>query len=242
MTRWLNELLIVFCIEFRRFLTEWPVYLVVSVIAAAPLFLIRLAADFSSEGDTRLLAGAVVFGLGLQSINGTGQLMVSERFEGQMKLFRTSPMSQSAYVVAITMFTVTMASLSTVAILGLGAAAGIQFKLSPLLAPLVIMTGASLTGFAVLIATNARTASSGALLSNVLGVLVALLSPVFYPIERLPELLQWLAHLSPFTYAGQAFTEVLSGGSAIHVQVLILLAFMVVTTTLGIVKMRWREP
>ncbi|MBN1857115.1 MAG: ABC transporter permease [Dehalococcoidia bacterium] len=241
MRRWLSELLIVFSIEFRRFVTEWPVYLLVSVIAAAPLFLVRLATDVTAADDTRLLAGAVVFGLGLQSINGTGQLMVSERFEGQMKLFRTAPMSQGAYVVGITLFTVAMAAVSTAAVLGIGALTGIAFSLSLLLIPLVIMTGASLTGFAVLIATNARTASSGALLANTLGVLVALLSPVFYPIERLPEVLQLVAHLSPFTYAGQAFTEVLSGGSSVLLPSLILLGFMLVTTTLGIVKMRWRE-
>ncbi len=241
MQRWLNETAIVFAIEFRRFLTEWPVYLLVSVIATAPLFLIRLAGEFSSLEDTRLLAGAVVFGLGLQSINGTGQLMVSERFEGQMKLFRTAPMSKAAYVVGVTLFTVVMATVSTVAVLGLGAAAGIPFELSPLLLPLVIMTGASLTGFSVLIATNARTASGGALLASALGVLVAMLSPIFYPIERLPVALQWLAHLSPFTYAGEAFTEVLSGGASVLSQSLILLGFMVATSAIGIARMQWRE-
>jgi len=57
----------------------------------------------------------------------------------------------------------------------------------------------------------------------------------------LPVALQWVARLSPFTHAGQAFLEVLSGGSSIFVQVASLLAFMVVTNALAITKMRWRE-
>ncbi len=203
--------------------------------------MLRLVTNAPPELETRLLAGAMVFGVGMQSINMTGQLMVSERFQGQMKLFKTSPISQGSYVVGVTIFAAVIAALTAVALVGMGAAAGVDFHLSPLLIPLILMTGAALTGFAVLIATYSRTAQMGNMLTQTIGIIVIFVSPIFYPIERLPEVLQWLARLSPFTHAGQAFYEVLSGGSSILAQVLILLAFMVVTNTLGIAKMRWRE-
>ena len=242
MTRWLLDTYVVCIIEFQRFIREWPAFLITSLIAAATFFLFRLVMNPPPEVEIRILAGAMVFGVGMQSINTTGQIMVSERFEGQMKLFRTSPISQGSYVVGVTIFAAITAALTAVVVLGLGGAAGVEFHLSPLLAPLILMTGVALTGFAVLIATYVRTAQTGMMLTNTIGIVVVFVSPIFYPIERLPEVLQWLARLSPFTYAGQAFTEVLSGGSSILVQVSILLGVMVVTNALGIAKMRWREP
>jgi len=238
MTRWLLDTYFVCGIECQRFIREWPAFLITSLMAAAPFFLLRLAMNLPAEFETRILAGAMVFGVGMQSINTTGQIMVSERFEGQMRLFQTSPISQGSYVVGVTIFAAVAASLTAVVVMGLAAAAGVQFHLSPVLIPLIIVTGVALTGFAVLIATYAKTAQTGYMLTNTIGIMVVFLSPIFYPIERLPEFLQWLARLSPFTYAGQAFFEVLSGGSSVLVQVLILFAFMVVTNTLGITKMR----
>ena len=178
----------------------------------------------------------------MQSINTTGQIMVSERFEGQMKLFRTSSISQASYVVAVTVFSAVTAALTALVVLGLAAAAGAQLRLSPLLIPLIVLTALALPGFAVLIATYAKTAQAGYMLSNAVGIMLVMISPVFYPIERLPEALQWLARLSPFTYAGQAVHQTLSGGTAIIVPVCILLAFTVAASAIGIAKMRWREP
>ena len=80
------------------------------------------------------------------------------------------------------------------------------------------------------------------MLTNVVGIMVVFISPIFYPVERLPQWLQWLAQVSPFTHAATAFREVLTGGSDILAPVLVMVAVMVVTNTLGILKMRWREP
>lgn len=242
MIRWLLDTYVICSIESRRFTRDWNGFVITSLISAATFFLFRLVMDPSPEVETRLLAGAMVFGVGMQSVNTTGQVMVSERFEGQMKLFRTSPISQGSYVVGVTLMATVASALTAVVVLGLAAAARVDFHLSPVLVPLIIMTGLALPGFAVLIATYARTAHTGYMLSNTLGILVVFVSPIFYSIESLPEVLQWLARLSPFTYAGQAFLKVLSGNSSILVEVAILLAFMLLTNALGIIKMRWREP
>lgn len=242
MTRWLLDTYLVFRIEFLRFIRGWYTFVVVSFISVATFFLFRLVADPPPGAEIRLVAGAAVFGVAMQSINFAGGVMVSERFEGQMKLFITSPISQGSYVVGVTIFAMLTAALTAIMVLGAAAAAGVNFQLSPILAPLILMTGVALTGFAVLIATHSNTAQAGYMLSNVIGIMVVFVSPIFYPIERLPEVLQWLARLSPFTYAGEAFLKVLEGRSAILAEVAILAAFMVVTNALGIAKMRWREP
>ena len=242
MSRWFNDTYVLFAIESKRFTRQAAVFVLTSLIAAAVFFLFRLVADPPPEVELRLLAGAIVFGVALQSINTTGQIMVSERFEGQMKLFRTSSISQASYVVAVTVFSAATAAMTALVVLGLAAAAGVHLSLSPLLIPLIVLTGLALPGFAVLIATHAKTAQAGYMLSNAVGIMLVMISPVFYPIERLPEALQWLARLSPFTYAGQAVHQTLSGGTAIIVPVCILLAFTVAASAIGIAKMRWREP
>lgn len=242
MIPWLRDAYLVCTMELKRFIRTWDAFLLNSLIVGATLFMLRLMMNPPPEVETRLLAGALVFGVGMQSVNMTGSLMVSERFEGQMKLFRTSPISQGSYVVGITIAGTLMAVLTAVVLLVLAAAIGVDFHFSPLLAPLIIITGLTLPGLAVLIATHAKTAQAGYMLCSTVGILIVLISPIFYPIERLPEWLQWVARLSPFTHAGQAFTEVLSGGSSVLVPVLILVVFMIATNALGIIKMRWREP
>lgn len=242
MSRWLLDTYLVFRIQSLRFIRDWQAFVLTGLISVATFFLFRLVADPPPEAEVRLLAGAAVFGVAMQSINMTGGIMVSERFEGQMKLFMTSPISQGSYVMGVTVFSTITAALTAAVVLDVAAAAGVDFHFSPVLVPLVVMTGAAFTGFAVLIATHANTAQTGYMLTGTVGILVAYLSPIFYPIERLPEVLQWLARLSPFTYAGDAFLELLSGGTSIIAEVAILSAFLVVTNTVGIAKMRWREP
>jgi ABC-type multidrug transport system permease subunit len=242
MRRWLRDTYVISAMEFKRLIREWAAFFITSLISAATFFLFRLAVNPPLEVELRLLAGAIVFGVGMQSINSTGQIMVSERFEGQMKLFRTSPVSQGSYVVGVTVFAATAAILSAFVVLGLAALAGVDYYLSPLLPILLITTSLALPGFAVLIATHARTAQGGYMLCNTVGIIVVFISPIFYPIERLPEWLQWIARISPFTHAGKAFTELLSGGSDIIVPLAILVAFMIITNVLGITRMRWREP
>jgi ABC-type polysaccharide/polyol phosphate export permease len=242
MLRWLRDTWVVFSLEFNRFLREWSAFILTSMISVATFFLFRLIGDPPPDAEVGFLAGAVVFGVGMQSVNGTGQVMVSERFEGQMTLFRTSPISQGSYVVGVTLFAAFTSLLTAVAVLGLGALAGVEYRFSLLLVPLLLMTALALPGIAVVIATHARTAQAGYMLSNTVGILVVFVSPIFYPIERLPVFLQWVARASPFTHAGAAFREVLTGGNDILMPMLVLFAFMMVTNVLGIARMRWREP
>jgi len=242
MMRWFRDTWVVFSMEIRRFLKDWESFILNSLISSAAFLMLRLMTDPTPDVEVRLLAGAIVFAVGMQSVNVTGGLMVSERFEGQMTLFRTSPMSRGSYVAGVTIASALTAMLTAVVVLGIAAAIGVKFQMSLLLLPLLVMTALALPGFAVLIATHVRTAQAGYMLSSTVGTLIVLVSPIFYPIERLPEWLQWVARVSPFTHAGQAFHEVLAGGSSILLPMAILLVFMVVTNILGITRMRWREP
>jgi len=238
---WFSDAWVVFRIEFQRLVRGWSDFLLTSIISAATFFMLRLFIEPSPTEEIQILAGAIVFGVGMQSISRTGGIMISERFEGQMKLFMTSPIPRSAYVVGVTLTSALTSSLTALLVLGLAKAAGVAFHFNPLLLLLIIMTGLALPGIAVVVATRARTAQTGYMLSDTIGIVVSFVSPVFYPIERLPEALQWIARFSPFTHAGQAFREILNGGSSVLIPILVLLAFMVVANALGVSGMRWRE-
>lgn len=79
------------------------------------------------------------------------------------------------------------------------------------------------------------------MLANTAGILLTLLSPVYYPIERLPEWLRWVARLSPYTHAGQAVNAILSGHGGFAGEALLLFAITVVGVVGGVAGLRWRE-
>jgi ABC-type multidrug transport system permease subunit len=79
------------------------------------------------------------------------------------------------------------------------------------------------------------------MMANTLGILVVILSPVYYPIERLPGWLQWLVRFSPYTHAGEAMNRVLSGQGGFEREMLILAGITVVGLVIGILGLRWRE-
>jgi ABC-type multidrug transport system permease subunit len=105
----------------------------------------------------------------------------------------------------------------------------------------LVLTALSTAGMSVIIATRAPGLEAGSMLSNVFGILIVLLSPIYYPVERLPEWLQWLARLSPFTHAGEAVNRILSGEGGFMPSAAALLVITVVTATVGIAGLRWQE-
>ena len=79
------------------------------------------------------------------------------------------------------------------------------------------------------------------MLANTVGIMVVMLSPIYYEIDRLPGWLQGPAHLSPYTHAGNAIDGVLSGGGVLYGEMGILTAISAATIALGIVGVRWCE-
>ncbi len=98
-----------------------------------------------------------------------------------------------------------------------------------------------MTGIAIVIATWAPSLEMGGMLANTVGILIVMLSPVYYPIERLPEWLRWLARFSPYTHSGEAINRVLSGQGGFEREVLILAGITLIGLTVGVLGLRWRE-
>lgn len=244
MRKFLSDALVIYEIEIRK-AREWLPFYVVSVIIAPIGFLLFARAltppGFEDAVATRLMAGSLVFGIGLMTVNNLAQLVLWERFRFMLKLVITSPVHPLSYALGVVSFSVTQGMVTAAVVLSFAPLLGISIHLDWWLVPVLLLTALSTTGLGVILATWSPTMEVGNMLANVVGIMLTLLSPVYYPIQRLPEWLQWVARLSPYTHAGAAVDRILAGRGGFQDQALLLLAIAAVAIVAGIAGLRWRE-
>ena len=106
----------------------------------------------------------------------------------------------------------------------------------------LLLTILSLSGIGILSASFIIVFKRGNPLNFFFGSLSSLLAGVYYPVEVLPEWLQWLARFFPLTYALQAMRKALLNGATLAalVQELSVLAlFTAALLPLGLVTFRY---
>ena len=118
---------------------------------------------------------------------------------------------------------------------------GIGVQLSLWLLPVTVLTAVSLAGITRVIGTWSPSLEVGNTMAQVAGVFIVLLSPIYFPVSRLPDWLQALANLSPYTYAANALDGILSGRGGFQGDVIVLAVLTVVCLAVGLGRMRWRE-
>ena len=216
----------------------------VIAIVFFPLGMLLFAKAMTPPGfdvGVRLVTGSLVFGLGLATVNLLAQFILFERFNNEMKLVVASPVHPLSYAGGVLVYSVGQALVTSAVILSFAPLFDIDITLSFWLLPLLLLTALSMPGIAVVIATWAPSMEAGNMMANTLGILIVILSPIYYPIERLSEWLQWVARFSPYTHAGEAINKVLSGQGGFEREMLILAGITVVGLVIGILGLRWRE-
>jgi ABC-2 type transport system permease protein len=238
----INDAIVIFQIQLLK-IREWLPGYVLSVVVA-PVGFLLFAKALSPPGlgtEVRLMTGSLVFGLGIMTVNNLAQLIQEERFTFQQKLVVTSPVHRLSYASGVVAYALILAAVTAIVVLSFAPVFNIDIHLSVWLAPLVLLTALSMTGIAITIAVWSPSQVVGNMLANTIGLIVVLLSPIYYPIERLPEWLRWPARLSPYTHSGTAINDVLSGSAVPEREVLILAAITVVGIAIGVAGLRWRE-
>lgn len=244
MRKFFADALVIFEIELLKVRAWGALYVFTIVIVPIGTLLFAKALIPPGLGDevgTRLMAGSLVFGIGIMTVNNLAQLMAMERFMNMLKLVITSPIHPLSYALGVVAFAVVQGMVTAGVILCFAPPLGINIHLSLWLIPVLVLTSLSLTGMGIIIATWSPSAEISNMLANTLGIMVTLLSPVYYPIERLPEWLRWVARLSPYTHAGQAVDAILSGRGGFARESLLLLAITAVGLAVGVRGLRWRE-
>jgi len=244
MRKFLSDALVVFEIEIRK-TRAWAAGYFLSIVVAPMGFLLFAKAlippGMGGEVGTRLITGSLVFGLGLMTVNNLAQSMLWERFNAMLKLVITSPVHPLSYALGAVAFSVVQGMVTAAVVLSFAPLVGIPVHLDWWLLPVLFLTALSTTGIGIILATWSPSLEVGGMLANTFGILLTLLSPVYYPIERLPEWLRWGARLSPYTHAGEAVDRILAGRNDFGLEALLLLAITAVGLSIGVAGLRWRE-
>lgn len=242
MSKLISDAVVVARIHFLIIQRSWAIYVVIFTLF--PLAFLFFAKNLTPEGypvGSRLITGSIVFSLGLTIVNELANTMVQERFNQHLKLIVVSPVHKVSYAAGVIASGLLRGLITCYVILLFAPLFGIHIHLSLWIIPLSILCALSLTGLALVIGTWSPNAQMGNLLANTVGILVVMFSPIYYPVSRLPELLQWPARLSPYTHAGTALDAVLSGSGGFYGEMALLAAITAVALTLGLAGMRWRD-
>jgi ABC-2 type transport system permease protein len=221
-----------------------PLFLTLFSSVALPipmLFFARYLASNSTQLGPRLVAGSIVFSVGINIVGSLGQQLSQDRFSYRLKLIRACPIHPASYVSGILLTGTGRALLNACLILAFAPALGLDFHFSLWFFPIVALTAVSLAGIGLIIATWSPNWEVASTLSGVSGTFVVLMSPIYFPVSRLPEWLQPIAQLSPYTHAGDALTAVLSDGGDVISDVIILACITMVGLSITILGIRWRE-
>ena len=223
-------------------LRGWYWYLVRPLVfPLGVLFWLRVMVPDDPEVNLRVMAGAVVFGVSLSTANMLSQQIVQDRFLGRIKLLVTMPMSKSAYALGVLIFSAVQATPVIIILLSTSSLVGVNLDLTWAVLPLVIATLLSISGIALLIGSHAPTVEIGGIMSNIFGVILVMVSPVFFTMDQAPTAIKWLGWVSPMRYASDGITKSISGETQIWTEFAILAVFAVVAMALGLWKLTWRE-
>ena len=244
MRKAVSDALVVFEIETLKIRAWWPAYILVAiVIPIGMLYFAKWLVPPGAEDQvgTRLMTGSLVFAIGLTTVNNLSQVMLTERFNSTLKLIVTSPVHPLSYAAGAVGFSMALGVVTAVAVLSFSPVVGIDVHLHWWLAPVLVLTSLSLTGMGLIIATWSPALEIGNLFANLFGILVTLLSPVYFPIERLPEWMQWVARASPYTYAAASVDTILSGDGTFSADIVYLALLTAAGLAAGTLGLRWRE-
>jgi ABC-2 type transport system permease protein len=244
MPKFTSDALVIFEIETLKARAWWPFYLLsVVMFPIGTLYFAKWLIPPGAEAlvGTRLMTGSLVFALGLMTVNNLAQIMLWERFNSTLKLVITSPVHPLSYALGVISLSLVQGMITAAAVLSFSPVVGIDIELDWWLIPVLMLTSLSLTGLGVIIATWSPSMEMGNVMANMVGIMVTLLSPVYFPIERLPHWLRWVVRFSPYTHAGEAVDRILSGRGGFGREVVYLAAITAAGLVIGVAGLRWRE-
>ena len=78
-------------------------------------------------------------------------------------------------------------------------------------------------------------------MSNIAGVVLVMVSPVFFTMDQAPFALKMIGWVSPMRYAADGVSKSISGNSDVWLEFSVMAGFAFATLALGLWKLRWRE-
>ena len=187
------------------------------------------------------MTGTIVFGATMMTTNMLAQSVIQDRFQGRLKLIITMPVHKAAYATGVLAFASVLAASSVAVLLVVALVAGVDFTITWAFVPLVVTVLLTMSGLTLLFISYAPSAEIGGIISNLGGVLLTFISPVYFPMEQAPSLMRALGWVSPLRYAADGMMKTFSGQTDVLVELAVLAGFAVVTMAVGLWRLRWRE-
>ena len=187
------------------------------------------------------MIGTMVFGSTMLTTTMLGQSLLFDRFQHRLKMIITMPVSQVAYAFGILAFGGVLSG-SAVGILMIAALiAGVEFHFTWAVLPIVAMTLLTMSGLTLFVVSYAPSPEVGGIMTNLMGILMALVSPVYFSMEQAPTVMRLFGWVSPLRYAADGMMKSLSGQTDVLVEIAVLGMFASVCMGIGLWKLRWRE-
>jgi ABC-type multidrug transport system permease subunit len=205
------------------------------------LFWLNVMVPDDQETNIRIMAGAIVFGISLSTANMLSQQVLQDRFLGRLKLLVTMPVSKSAYATGVLFFSTIQALPIVVILLVFSGFTGVDLEISWPFLPLILMTLLSVAGMGLFISSVAPTIEVGGIMSNLFGIVLVMISPVFFTMDQAPLALKIVGWASPMRYAADGITKTISGNNDVWLELIVLAAFTLVSMTIGLKKLSWQE-
>ncbi len=232
----------IFEIRFLMFLRGWYWYLMGALVFPVAMFYFaRALTPDSPEAVRRAMIGTIVFGATMMTTNMLAQSLIQDRFQGRLKLIITMPVSKVAYAAGVLVFGSILAAITIGALLVIATVAGVDYSLTWAFLPIVATVLLTMSGLTLFFVSFAPSAEVGGLMTNLFGILLAFISPVYFSMEQAPFVMRMFGWVSPLRYAADGMDKTFSGQTDVLVELAILGGFALATMTLGIAKMRCRE-
>ncbi len=233
-------------IQLANWRYSWPATVINGLLVPVTtyVFVITVSGGNSQDLNIYLLSGNVIVSLIFTTMYGTSARFAFMRTFGVLDYYATLPVYKPLLVLAVnagflvlTLPTALLTLLMGQFIFNLHISLNLTVIL---LVPLASFSLSTVGAFVGVISPNFDTANT---ISGILQFIFMGLSPVLVPVERLPEVIQWVGKALPSTYAADALrlslTEQYTPAFFLDLAVLILfdLGAMVFVAT----KMEWRN-
>ena len=241
-TKLLGDMSTVVGIKTRVSVKDWLWLIIGALVFPLPLFYMLNAYVGDDPAATiRIISGTLVFSVSFSTANQIAQQIMAEHFNGNLKLIITAPVSKFAYVAGTLIHSSMIGAGSVIAILVFALASGIDIDPTWTFLPVVVLAVLFLSGLAILITSFSPSFTVGNMAANIVGIILAMVSPVFFTMEQAPLLLRWLGYVSPLRYAADGLSASLTGRTDVAVEVAVLSASALAAMALGLWKLPWRE-
>jgi ABC-2 type transport system permease protein len=252
MKKFFRDFFILFIIQFKVFRQIGIIALVIS--AFLPFLLIifmklvttKLISNISDISQTVifLITGNVILGVSNLCIIMLGQSISSMKELRAFEYYSVLPISKLSLVLGILFSYLTITFPGFILLLFGGSFIfGFKINLNIFIFLVLILVVFSFTGLGAAIGVYSRSQLEANLFSQIIGLGLILITPVFYPIEILPKIFQLFMRLFPTTYGAEALRFSISGtlNTNFYVDILMLLMMSIFSFYLTNKKLRWQQ-